>query len=126
MIQSGSYLNILDNSGAKRVFCIKIINCGFKQRYAGIGAIILVSVKKIKFAKNNKVKKGEICRALVVKIKKQRYLSFRNYITFSENAAVLLNKKNKLLGSRILRKIPKYLKYTRFLKLASLAPGLIV
>jgi len=126
MIQSGSYLNIIDNSGAKRVFCIKIVNCGFKQRYAGIGAVILVSIKKIKFAKNNKVKKGEICKALVVKIKKQKYSSFRNYIKFSENAAILLNKKNKLLGSRILKKIPKYLKYTKFLKLASLAPGLIL
>lgn len=124
MIQSGSFLNVIDNSGAKKLMCIKILNSGYKQRYAHIGSTILVSVKAIRFSGNLKVRKGEVHRAIVVKTKNSKYYPALNYKNYFENAAVLLNKQNKLLGTRIFGVIPKELKYSRFLKLTTLASGL--
>lgn len=124
MIQSGSFLNVIDNSGAKKLMCIKILNSGYKQRYARIGSMILVSIKSIRFSKSLKVKKGEIHRAIVVKTKSSKFYPTLNYKNYFENAAVLLTKQNKLLGTRIFGIIPKELKYSRFLKLATLASGL--
>lgn len=122
MIQSGSYLNILDNSGAKKVKCIKILNSGFRQRYSHIGDTVLVSVKSVRFSKNIKVKKGEIHRALIIKSKTKKFL-FNRYTNYFENSAVLLNKKNKLIGTRIFCMLPQKFKYSRYLKLVTVSSG---
>jgi large subunit ribosomal protein L14 len=126
MIQIGSFLNIIDNSGAKTAQCLKIINSGYKQRYAGIGDVLLVSVKSINLSKTSKVKKGNLYKAVLIKTK--NFLlddSFFNYRKFYDNSIVLINNKNKLLGTRIFSQIPKMFKKTRFLKLISLSSGLI-
>jgi large subunit ribosomal protein L14 len=126
MIQQGSILNVIDNSGAKKLMCIKILNAGYKQRYAKIGDTILVSVKSIRFSKNIKIKKGDLCKAVIVKTKKGAFSFSSNYKSFVENAAVLLNKQNKLLGTRIFGTIPKQFKYSRYLKLTTLSSGLSI
>lgn len=123
MVQQGTFLDVVDNSGAKQVYCIKILNTGYKQRYARVGDLILISVKKIKNSKHIKVKKGEMHRALIVKTKSFIFFNTSNYKKYSENSVVLLNKQNKMLGTRIFGKISKNLKYTKYLKLASLASG---
>jgi len=126
MIQKGTYINVVDNSGARKAFCINVVNLGYKQRYAKIGNLILVSIKKVKFSKNMRVKKGEIHIALIVNTCSQiNSLNF-NYRKNYENSVILLNKKNKMLGTRIFGKIPKTFKYTKFLKLITLASGTFV
>jgi large subunit ribosomal protein L14 len=107
MIQIGTFLNIIDNSGAKKVFCIKILHTGYKQRYAKIGTLILVSIKSIKYSKNIKLKKGELCKALVIRTKQKFYLNSSHYTKFNKNEAIIINKKNKLLGTRIFGILPK-------------------
>jgi large subunit ribosomal protein L14 len=122
MIQSGTFLNAVDNSGAKKLLCIKIINGGYKQRYANIGSTILVSVKAVRFSKTIKVKKGELHKAIIIKTKAP-LSGFLNYKKYFENSAVLLNKKNKLVGTRIFGFIPKTFKYSKYLKIISLSSG---
>jgi large subunit ribosomal protein L14 len=124
MIQSGTYLNVIDNSGAKKVMCISILNAGYQQKYAQIGSLILVSVKSSKFSKNMKVKKGEMHPALVIRTKSTKFSFVSNYRSYFENSVVLLNKKNKLLGTRIFGTIPKQFKYSKYLKLVTLSSGL--
>jgi large subunit ribosomal protein L14 len=126
MIQSGTYLNVIDNSGAKKVMCIKIVNTGYKQRYADIGSILLTSIKTIKNSKSQKVKKGEMHKALVVRQKSIKYSKVYNYKRNFENSVILLNKQNKLLGTRIFGTIPKQFKFSKFLKLTTLSSGLSV
>lgn len=124
MIQTGTYLKVIDNSGAKLAFCIKILNAGYQQRYATVGSTVLVSIKSIRSVKNIKAKKGEMHRAVIIKVKTPAYSFSTNYKHYFENAVVLLNKQNKPLGTRIFSRIPKALKYTRFLKLATISLGL--
>jgi large subunit ribosomal protein L14 len=124
MIQSGTFLNVIDNSGAKKAYCIKILNTGYKQRYAKIGNLVLVSIKTVKYSKNIKVKKGEICKALIVRAKQKCYTNSSHYKKFSKNDIVLINKKNKLLGTRIFGTLPKILKSTRYNKILFLCSGL--
>lgn len=126
MIQSGSFLNVIDNSGAKKVMCIKILKSGYRQRYAKVGSLILVSIKSVRFSKNMKIKKGEIHRAIIIKTKVSGFSCSFNYRNYFENSAVLLNKQNKLLGTRIFSTIPKQFKCSRFLKLTTLSSGLSV
>jgi len=126
MIQVGTYLNVADNSGARSVACIKVLK-GYKQRYAVLGDLILVSVKSIRTKRrlSSKVKKGELFKALIIKTKLSNNFFFGDSLKFSENSVVLLNKNNKNLGTRIFGSIPKILRYTKFLRLASLSSGLI-
>ena len=124
MIQSGSFLNVIDNSGAKKLMCIKILNTGYKQRYATIGSLILVSIKSVRFSKNMKVKKGEIHKAIIIKTKVSKFFHTLNYKNYFENSAVILNKQNKLLGTRIFSTIPKQFKGSKFLKLTTLSSGI--
>lgn len=124
MIQAGSHLNVVDNSGAKKVLCIKILQAGFKQRYASIGNMILVSIKSVKFSDNLKVKKGELHRALIIRTKIQQYSLISNYKKYYQNSVVLLNKKHKNIGTRIFGLIPKKFKYSKFLRLTSISSGL--
>jgi len=124
MIQSGSYLNVIDNSGAKKVMCIKILNSGYQQKYARVGSNLLVTIKNIKFSDNNKVKKGELHSALLIRTKSTQLIHTYNYRKYFENAVILLDKKNKPLGTRIFGAIPKQFKYSKFLKLTTLSSGL--
>lgn len=126
MIQNGSYLNIIDNSGAKEVSCIKVFP-GYKRRYAYCGSTILVSVKSLRSKRrlNSKVKKGDVLKALVIRTKVPSKSFMGDSFTFFENSALLLNKSNKLLGTRIFGVIPKFFRQTKYLKICSLSLGLI-
>lgn len=125
MIQNGTYLNVQDNSGARLVQCIKISK-GYKSRYSSIGDLILVSIKKLRTKRRllSKVKKGEIFKALIIRTKtKFKTLNNGNFQSFTENSVVLLNKQNKLIGTRIFGFVPKKLRYTKFFRLISLSSG---
>jgi len=125
MIQKGTYLNVQDNSGARLVQCIKISK-GYRSRYAFIGDLILVSIKKLRTKRRllSKVKKGEVLKALIIRIKtNSKTLNNGNFNFFFENSVVLLNKQNKLMGTRIFGLVPKKLRYTKFFRLISLSSG---
>lgn len=127
MIQNGTFLNVLDNSGAKTVCCIKVSK-GYKKRYSNIGDVIVVSVKSIRQRKNviSKVKKGEVVRALIIRIKKRtRVNSSFEFFSFDENAVVLLNKQNKFIGTRVFGPVSTFFRSTRFLKIVSMSSGII-
>lgn len=126
MIQSGSYLNIIDNSGAKNICCIKVSK-GYRRRYASIGDVITASVKNIRKKKKltAKVQKGDVVKALIVRTKAKITSKTNEQISFSENSAILMTKQYKLIGTRIFGAIPKKLKYTKFLRIASLCSGLV-
>lgn len=125
MIQIGSYLNVADNSGAKKVQCISLLG-GFKQRYAVLGSKILVTVKKLRSKRREfvKAKKGSIYNALIVRVKAKFFLK-GSYLSFKDNAVVILNQKGKPLGTRIFGSIPFFLRYTKFCKLISLSLGVV-
>jgi len=126
MIQVGTYLNVIDNSGAREASCIKVLS-GYRRRYAFIGDLIVVSVKSIRSKRkvSSKAKKGEIFRALVVKTKTRKTFFSGDSISFLQNSIVLLTKQNKLIGTRIFGSVPKNLRYTKFLRVASLSSGLV-
>lgn len=122
MIQMESVLDVADNSGAKRVRCIKVLG-GSKRKYAGIGDIIVVSVKDA--APNGKVKKGQVARAVIVRTKKEIRRRDGSYIRFDTNSAVLLNKDNEPVGSRIFGPVARELRARKFMKIVSLAPEVL-
>lgn len=126
MIQSGSYLNIIDNSGAKIIYCIKVSK-GYRRRYASSGDLITASIKDIRKRNRvtSKVKKGDVVKALIIRTKAIITSKKNELIKFSENSAVLMTKQNKLIGTRIFGAIPKRFKYTRFLRVASLCSGFV-
>jgi len=108
----------------KKILCIKILNAGYKQRYASVGSLILVAIKSIKVSPALKVKKGEMHKALLIRTKTFKKMSAYNYNKYFENSVVLLNKQNKILGTRIFGKIPRCFKTSKFLKLITLSAGL--
>lgn len=122
MIQMESVLDVADNSGAKRVRCIKVLG-GSKRKYAGVGDIIVVSVKDA--APNGKVKKGQIARAVIVRTRKEIRRRDGSYIRFDTNSAVLLNKDNEPVGSRIFGPVARELRARKFMKIVSLAPEVL-
>jgi large subunit ribosomal protein L14 len=126
MIQQQTILKVADNSGAKTVKCIKVLG-GFKKRYANLGDIVVVSVQQLrnKSKKTSKVSKGEVFRALVIKIKKQYKKKDGSSFFLQENAVTLINKQGSPIGTRILGPIPKVLKKKKFMKFVSLSIGLI-
>lgn len=121
MIQIGTSLKSMDNSGAKIVKCIGGFS-GYKQRYASFGKIITVAVQKLRTKRRTlvKVKKGQILQALIIRTKKAPAFSF------FENSVILLNKQKKLIGTRIFGSLPKNLRYTKFLRLIFLAKGFFI
>jgi large subunit ribosomal protein L14 len=126
MIQVGTLLNVIDNSGARKVACIKVLG-GYKKRYALLGDIIVISIKSLRTKRKStaKVKKGEVCYALVVRTNKG-YSTFSNEsLKFFENSVILLNKQNKYLGTRIFGSLPNSFRYTKYLRLLSLSSGVI-
>ena len=126
MIQNGSYLHVVDNSGAKIAYCIKVLS-GYKCRYAVTGDLIVISIKNLRSKRRStsKTKKGEIYKAVVVRTKAKKKNFFGDDIIFFENSIVLLNKQYKCIGTRIFGSVPKFLRYTKFLKIASLSSGLV-
>jgi len=126
MIQRNSIINIIDNSGAKKVYCIKVLN-GYKKRYGIIGDLLIVSIKSIRFKKKKilKIKKGDVCTALLLRTKSFMNSYSNERVSFFFNSAVLLNNKKKLLGTRVFGSLPKKLRYTRFFRLLSLCSGFV-
>lgn len=126
MIQVGTYLNVIDNSGAKKVYCIRILN-GYRKRYATVGDVIIVSVKRLRAKRrlSIRLKKGEIFKALIVRTKSPLYSYNNEKLFFNENAVVLLTKQNKLFATRIFGALPRMLRYTKFSRIVSLSSGIV-
>ncbi|MEE4377082.1 MAG: 50S ribosomal protein L14 [Candidatus Competibacteraceae bacterium] len=122
MIQMQTVLEVADNSGARRLMCIKVLG-GSKRRYANIGDIIKVSVKEA--IPRGKVKKGEVYNAVVVRTRKGVRRNDGSLIRFDGNAAVLLNTKLEPIGTRIFGPVTRELRSERFMKIISLAPEVL-
>lgn len=122
MIQMSSVLDVADNSGAKKVFCIKVLG-GSKRRYASIGDVIVVSVREA--IPGGRVKKGDIQQAVVVRTKKEIARPDGSYIRFDGNSAVLINKEREPIGTRIFGPVARELRARRFMKIVSLAPEVL-
>ena len=122
MIQTQSYLEVADNSGARRVMCIKVLG-GSKRRYARVGDLIKVTVKEA--IPRGKVKKGQVSTAVVVRTKKGVRRPDGSLIKFDENAAVLLNAQDAPIGTRIFGPVTRELRGEKFMKIISLAPEVI-
>ena len=122
MIQTETVLNVADNSGARKVLCIKVLG-GSKRRYAHIGDVIRVTVKDA--IPRGKVKKGEICYALIVRTRKGVRRSDGSLIRFDSNAAVLLDNKREPLGTRVFGPVTRELRAGNYMKIISLAPEVI-
>lgn len=125
MIQSESYLNVADNSGAKQVMCFKVLG-GTRRRYATIGDIIVVSIKDA--LPTSKVKKGAVMKAVVVRTKKEILRPDGSYIRFDDNAAVLLNNNLEPVGTRIFGPVAREIRVPSkdgFMKIVSLAPEVL-
>lgn len=122
MIQVESKLDVADNSGAKKVACIKVLG-GSKRRYAGVGDIIVVSVKEA--MPHSKVKKGDVMFAVVVRTKKEIGRPDGSYIRFDNNSAVMLNKQYEPVGTRIFGPVARELRARNFMKIVSLAPEVL-
>ena len=122
MIQMQSNLNVADNSGARRVQCIKVLG-GSKRRYAGVGDIIKISVKEA--IPNSRVKKGDVYHAVVVRTKHGVRRVDGSLIRFDNNAAVLLNAQYQPVGTRIFGPVTRELRSERFMRIISLAPEVL-
>ena len=122
MIQTETVLNVADNSGARKVLCIKVLG-GSKKRYAQIGDVIKVTVKDA--IPRGKVKKGEICNALIVRTRKGVRRSDGSLIRFDSNAAVLLDNKREPIGTRVFGPVTRELRAGNYMKIISLAPEVI-
>lgn len=122
MIQMQSMLDVADNSGARRVMCIKVLG-GTKRRYAGIGDVVKVSVKEA--IPRGKVKKGDVLNAVIVRTKKGVRRTDGSAIRFDENAVVLLNVQLQPIGTRVFGPITRELRGEKFMKIISLAPEVL-
>ena len=122
MIQTQSYLEVADNSGARRVMCIKVLG-GSKRRYARVGDLIKVTVKEA--IPRGKVKKGQVMTAVVVRTRKGVRRPDGSLIKFDENAAVILNAQNAPIGTRIFGPVTRELRGEKFMKIISLAPEVL-
>jgi large subunit ribosomal protein L14 len=122
MIQMRTMLEVADNSGAKRVQCLKVLG-GSRRRYAELGDVIVVSVKEA--MPGTKVKKGEVAHAVVVRMRHQTPRADGSYIRFDENSAVLISKEREPIGTRIFGPVARELRAKKFMKIISLAPEVI-
>ena len=122
MIQAETRLSVADNSGAKELYCIKVLG-GTRRRYASVGDIIVVSVKEA--IPNSKVKKGDVLKAVVVRTKKELRRPDGSYIRFDDNSAVLINAQREPIGTRIFGPVARELRAHRFMKIISLAPEVL-
>lgn len=122
MIQKESRLTVADNSGAKEVLCISVIG-GTRKRYAGIGDIIMVTVKNA--IPSGNIKKSTVSRAVVVRTKKEARRPDGSYIRFDDNAVVLLNAGGEMIGTRIFGPVARELREKQYMKIVSLAPEVL-
>jgi large subunit ribosomal protein L14 len=122
MIQVESFLDVADNSGAKKVQCIKVLG-GYRRRYARVGDIIVASVKNA--VPEGQVKKGNKVRAVVVRTRKETKRSDGSCIRFDQNAVVLINNQGEPLGTRIFGPVARELRWKEFTKIISLAPEVL-
>lgn len=122
MIQMTSILDVADNSGAREVFCVKVLG-GSQREYASIGDVIVVSIREA--LPNSKVKKGDVARAVIVRTAKEVRRSDGSYIRFDTNSAVLINKDLEPLGTRIFGPVARELRAKKFMKIISLAPEVL-
>ena len=122
MIQMQTILNVADNSGAKKLFTIKVLG-GSRVKYASLGDIVTVSIREA--IPNSKVKKGEVVRAVVVRTKKEVRRKDGTYIKFDDNSAVLINAQGEPVGTRIFGPVARELRAKRFMKIVSLAPEVL-
>jgi large subunit ribosomal protein L14 len=122
MVQTTTTLDVADNSGAKKIMCIRVLG-GTRRKYASLGDIIVVSIKEA--IPNAKVKKGEIAKAVIVRTKKEVSRQDGSYIRFDTNSAVLVDKDNEPVGTRIFGPVARELRAKRFMKIISLAPEVL-
>ena len=122
MIQMQTKLNVADNSGAKKLVCIKVLG-GSKRKYATVGDVVVVSVREA--MPNSKVKKGDVARAVIVRTAKEIARQDGSYIRFDNNSAVLINAQNEPVGTRIFGPVARELRAKRFMKIVSLAPEVL-
>ena len=122
MIQTESYLNVADNSGARRLRCIKVLG-GSKRKYASLGDIIVCAVREA--LPKSKVKKGDVVKAVIVRTTKEVGREDGSYIKFDGNAAVVINNQKEPVGTRIFGPVARELRAKRFMKIVSLAPEVL-
>jgi large subunit ribosomal protein L14 len=122
MIQEQTYLSVADNTGAKKVQCIRVLG-GTNRRYAGLGDLIVVAVKEA--IPEGTVKKGEVKKAVIVRMRKQFRRPDGSYIRFDENAAVLVNEAREPIGTRVFGPIARELRDRKYMRIVSLAPEVI-
>jgi large subunit ribosomal protein L14 len=122
MVQEETNLVVADNSGAKRVRCIRVLG-GSDRRYAGLGDVVVVSVKSA--IPGAGVKKGEVAKAVIVRTKKETRRKDGSFIRFDENAAVLINEQGEPRGSRIFGPVARELRERQYMKIVSLAPEVL-
>lgn len=122
MIQAETRLQVADNSGAKKLYCIRVLG-GSRRRYARIGDVIVVAVKEA--IPHAKVKKGDVMRAVVVRTKKELRRPDGSYIKFDDNSAVLINPNGEPIGTRIFGPVARELRAKKFMKIISLAPEVL-
>ena len=122
MVQMTTILDVADNSGAKKVMCIKVLG-GSNRKYASIGDVIVVSIREA--IPQAKVKKGDVAKAVIVRTKKEIRRADGSYIRFDGNSAVLINKDNEPIGTRIFGPVARELRAKKFMKIISLAPEVL-
>lgn len=122
MIQMQSILDVADNSGAKKVQCIKVLG-GSKRKYASVGDVIIVSIKEA--IPNGKAKKGSVARAVIVRLRREIRRKDGSYIRFDTNAAVLVDKEGDPVGTRIFGPVARELRARNYMKIVSLAPEVL-
>lgn len=122
MVQTETVLDVADNSGARRVLCIKVLG-GSKRKYASLGDVIVVSVKEA--SPNSKVKKGDVMKAVVVRTAKEVGRADGSYIKFDTNSAVLIDNQREPVGTRIFGPVARELRAKQFMKILSLAPEVL-
>ncbi len=122
MIQQETILDVADNSGAKRVLCIRVLG-GTRRRYAALGDVIVVAVQEA--LPNARVKKGEVAKAVIVRTRREYGRADGSYIKFDTNSAVLINDQGEPIGTRIFGPVARELRAKRFMKIISLAPEVV-
>ena len=122
MIQPTTMLESADNTGAKKLFCIRLLG-GSNRKYARLGDVVVVSVKEA--IPNSKVEKGDVHRAVIVRVKKEQRRPDGSYVRFDDNAAVLITKELEPMGTRVFGPIARELRVKGFMKIISLAPEVV-
>lgn len=122
MIQLKTILEVADNSGAKRVVCVKVLG-GSRRRYATVGDVIVVAVREA--IPNSKIQKGSVHKAVIVRTKKQIAREDGSYIKFDDNSAVLIDQAQEPIGTRIFGPVARELRGKKFMKIISLAPEVL-